>query len=157
MKSIAGTEAGNAAPREQGEGEMATPQASLAAAYESWNAGDLDGYPSLYDEGIALHGYSPEPMNKDQVRGFYQGIFSAFDTPKLEFHEVLWDGDVASVRFTMTGRHVDEFMGVPASGTAIALPGITILHFRGDCVIERFSQADMLGLLIQVGAVPAPA
>ena len=53
--------------------------------------------------------------------------------------------------------HVDEFMGVPASGTAIALPGITILHFRGDRVIERFSQADMLGLLVQVGAVPALA
>jgi hypothetical protein len=46
---------------------------ALAAAYESWNAGDLDGYLCLYDEGIALHGYSPEPMNKDQVRGFYQG------------------------------------------------------------------------------------
>ena len=78
---------------------MATPQAALAAAYESWNAGDLDGYLSLYDEGIALHGYSPEPMSKDQVSGLYQGIFSAFDTPKLEFHEVLWDGDVASIRF----------------------------------------------------------
>ena len=64
---------------------------------------------------------------------------------------------MAAIRFTMTGRHVDEFMGVPASGTAIALPGITILHFRGGRVIERFSQADMLGLLIQVGAVPAPA
>ena len=65
-----------------------------------------------------------------------------------------WDGDVAAIRFTMTGRHVNEFMGVPASGTAITLPGITILHFRqGDRVIERFSQADMLGLLIQVGAV----
>ena len=127
---------------------MATPQEALAAAYGSWNAGDLDGYLSLYDEGIALHGYSPEPMNKDQVRSFHQGIFSAFGTPKLEFHEVLWDGDVAAIRFTMTGRHVDEFMGVPASGTAIALPGITILHFRGDRVIERFSQADMLGLLI---------
>ena len=57
----------------------------------------------------------------------------------------------------MTGRHMKKFMGVPAGGTAITLPGITILHFRGDRVIERFSQADMLGLLIQVGAVPAPA
>ncbi len=45
----------------------------------------------------------------------------------------------------------------PAGGTAITLPGITILHFRGDRVIERFSQADMLGLLVQVGAVPASA
>jgi predicted ester cyclase len=57
----------------------------------------------------------------------------------------------------MTGRHVDEFMGVPATGGSIALPGITILHFRGDRCVERFSQADMLGLLIQIGAVPAPA
>jgi len=96
-------------------------------------------------------------MDKVQVRGFYEGIFSAFDTPKLVFHEVVWDGDVCAIRFTMTGRHVQEFMGVPATGTAITLPGITILHFRGDRVIERFSQADMLGLLVQVGAVPAPA
>jgi len=46
---------------------------------------------------------------------------------------------------------------VPATGASIALPGITILHFRGDRCVERFSQADLLGLLVQVGAVPAPA
>jgi predicted ester cyclase len=136
---------------------MPGPQVALSAAIDSWNAGDLDGYLRLYDEGIRLHGYSPEPMDKVQVRGFYEGIFSAFDTPKLVFHEVMWDRDVCAIRFTMTGRHVQEFMGVPATGTAITLPGITILHFRGDRVIERFSQADMLGLLVQVGAVPAPA
>ncbi len=73
---------------------MPTPQEALSAALDRWNTGGLDGYLSLYDEGIRLHGYSPEPMDKVQVRGW--------------------------------------------------------------CV-ERFSQADMLGLLIQIGAVPAPA
>ena len=136
---------------------MAGPREALSAALQSWNAGDLDGYLRLYDEEIRLHGYSPAPMDKTQVRGFYEGIFSAFDTPKLVFDEVVWDGDVCAIRFTMTGRHVKEFMGVPATGTTITLPGITILHFRGDRVIERFSQADMLGLLVQIGAVPAPA
>jgi hypothetical protein len=33
----------------------------------------------------------------------------------------------------------------------------TILHFDGDRTIERFSQADMLGLMVQMGAIPAPA
>ncbi len=136
---------------------MATPQQALAAAYESWNAGSLDRYLELYDEEIRLHGYSPEPMDKAAVRGFYEGIFRAFDSPKLEFHETLWDGDACTIRFTMTGRHVAEFMGVAGTGTDIALPGITILHFRGGRVIERFSQSDMLGLLVQIGAVPAPA
>ena len=96
-------------------------------------------------------------MDKTQVRGFYEAIFAAFGAPKLEFHEVLWNGDACTIRFTMTGKHVDAFMGVPATGADIALPGITILHFRGDRVVERFSQADMLGLLVQVGAVPALA
>jgi steroid delta-isomerase-like uncharacterized protein len=136
---------------------MPAPQEALSAAVESWNAGDLDGYLRLYDEGIRLHGYSPEPMDKAQVRGFYEGIFSAFGTPKLRFDEILWDGDACTIRFTMTGRHVQDFMGVPATGTTITLPGITILHFHGDKVAERFSQADMLGLLMQIGAIPAPA
>ena len=136
---------------------MPGPQEALSAAYDSWNAGDLEGYLRLYDEGIRLHGYSPEPMGKAQVRGFYEGIFSTFDAPELSFEEELWNGDACAIRFTMTGRHVQEFMGVPATGTTITLPGLTILHFRGDRVVERFSQADMLGLLVQLGAVPAPA
>jgi len=96
-------------------------------------------------------------MSKTEVRAFYEGIFAAFGSAKLEFHEVLWDGHVCAIRFTMMGRHVGEFMGVPATGNQIVLPGITILHFEGEQVIERFSQADMLGLLLQIGAVPAPA
>jgi predicted ester cyclase len=84
-------------------------------------------------------------------------VFRGFDRPQLDFHEVLWDGDACTIRFTMSGRHVGEFLGVPGTENEIAMPGITILHFRGDKVIERFSQADMLGFLVQAGAIPAPA
>jgi predicted ester cyclase len=137
---------------------MTTPQEALATAHARWNAGDLEGYLELYDDRIQLHGYSPEPLGKDEVRAFYEAIFAAFGSPPpLEFHEVLWQGDTATIRFTMGGTHVGEFMGVPPTGTEIALPGITILRFDGDRVVERWSQADMLGLLVQLGAVPAPA
>jgi predicted ester cyclase len=136
---------------------MASAREALSKAIESWNAGDLDGYLELYHDDIRLHGYSPEPMGKTEVRGFYEATFSGFESPQLEFHEVLWDGDACAVRFTMSGRHVGEFLGVPATDTEVALPGITILRFEGDKVVERWSQADMLGYLVQVGAVPAPA
>jgi len=48
-------------------------------------------------------------------------------------------------------------MGVPATGRPVALPGITILNFGGPRVLERHSSADMLGLRVSLGAVPAPA
>jgi predicted ester cyclase len=136
---------------------MATPQEALQSALERWNAGDLDGYLELYDEEIRLHGYSPEPMGKAEVRGFYEAAFAGITENRLEFHEVLWDGEACAIRFTMTGRHSGEWLGVGATDTEVAVPGMTMLHFRGDRVVERWSQADLLGFLVQVGAVPAPA
>jgi hypothetical protein len=39
----------------------------------------------------------------------------------------------------------------------VALTGITVLAFHDGRVTERWSAADMLGLLVQLGAVPPPA
>ena len=97
------------------------------------------------------------PWAKVEVESFYRSLFAAFDSPQLVFDETLESGDSVTIRFTMTGTQVGAFMGVPPTGRKIVLPGITILRFEGDTVIERWSCADMLGLLVQLGAVPAPA
>jgi hypothetical protein len=47
-------------------------------------------------------------------------------------------------------------MGVPATSKPYVLPGITIMRFGGGTVVERWSSADMLGVLVQIGAVPPP-
>jgi predicted ester cyclase len=137
---------------------MPTSQEALAGALDRWNAGDLEGYLELYDDTVLLHGMSPEPMGKDAARAFYTGMRAALDNPALAFDEVLWCGDEAcTIRFTLTGRHVGEFAGVPPANEPIALDGMTIMHFRDGRVVERFTISDMLGLMIQIGAVPAPA
>ena len=130
---------------------------AVERARQRWNAGDLPGYLALYGERIRLHGYTPEPMGKADVAAFYRSIFAAFGSPQLAFDETLESGESVTIRFTMTGRHVGDFMGVPPTGRTIALPGITILRFEGDEVVERWSSADMLGLLGQLGAIPPPA
>lgn len=129
---------------------------AVERARARWNAGDLDGYLSLYGEDVRVHGYTPAPMRKAEVEVFYRGIVAAFASPQLVFHEVLESGDSVTIRFTLTGTHVGTFMGVPATGRAIALAGLTILRFDGLVVAERWSCADMLGLLVQLGAVPPP-
>jgi predicted ester cyclase len=129
-------------------------ETALLAAVARWNAGDLDGYLEIYDEDIRLHGYSPEPMDKAAVRAFYTGIFAAFPGCRLTIDETLTDGDRLCCRYTLTGRHQGEFLGVPGTGTEITLPGITILHFRDGRCVQRWSSADLLGVLGQIGAFP---
>jgi predicted ester cyclase len=136
--------------------------ARVERARRCWNAGDLPGYLSLYDDAIRLHGYTPEPMTKQAVTDFYQMIWATMaaegkPNPKLVFYEVLTDGDLYTCRFAMTGVHKGPFMGVPATGKPYVLPGITIMRFAEDTVLERWSSADMLGVLVQIGALPAPA
>jgi predicted ester cyclase len=136
--------------------------ARVERARQAWNAGDLAGYLDLYDDRIQLHGYSPEPMGKAEATAFYEMVQGALAErgrthPSLQFHEVLVDGDLYCCRFTMTGVHGGEFMGVPATGRPYALEGITIMRFDGERVVERWSTADFLGMLMQIGAIPAPA
>jgi steroid delta-isomerase-like uncharacterized protein len=131
-------------------------RAALDRAIARWNAGDLDGYLDLYGESIKLHGYSPEPMDKAAVRGFYEGIHAAFPDPPLAIHDVFGSDEQLCCRFTMGGLHRGEFMGVPATGREISLDGITVLRFENAKCVERWSQADLLGLLTQLGALPPP-
>ncbi len=126
-------------------------------AIERWNAGDLDGYLELYDDSIALHGYSDEPMAKSEVRGFYQGLFGSLSDVRIEIHQVVEDANHVAARFILTGEHTGELAGVPATGRTVTQPGMTILRFANGRCIERWSVADLLPVLVQIGAKSLPS
>jgi len=136
---------------------MEDNRARLEQAIADWNRGALDAYLTIYDPSVQLHGYSPEPMNLEQVKGFYGMIAAAFPGSIIELLDVITEGDRVVARFAQTGQHDGDFMGVPPSGNPIVLNGITILKFAGGRVIERHSSADMLGLMVQIGAIPPPS
>ncbi|HWN26954.1 MAG TPA: ester cyclase [Actinomycetospora sp.] len=131
-------------------------EAALAQAVDRWNAGDLDGYLEIYADDVRLHGFGPGPLGKDGGRAFYEDLVAAFPGSRLQLHDTFGAGDRLTARFTLTGRHEGTFMGVPATGREIALAGITILHFRDGACVERWSCSDVLGVLVQIGAVPPP-
>jgi predicted ester cyclase len=56
----------------------------------------------------------------------------------------------------MTGTHHGEFFGVPATGNAVAQPVMTALRFVDGRCVERHSVADVLPVLVQIGAIAPP-
>ncbi len=135
--------------------------AALEAAIARWNAGDLQGYLGLYAPHIRLHGYGPAPLDFSAAKGFYQMIWAGLHAqgsshPHLVVEEAFVSDNCLSCRATMAGHHTGHFMGTPAKGKPYLLPVITVLHFEGGQVAERWSSADMLGLLTQIGAVRLP-
>jgi predicted ester cyclase len=129
---------------------MSTQREVFERAVAAWNADDLATYLDLYDERIVLHGYSPEPLGKGEVRAFYEGIFAALSDIALEIHEVVEDGDRLGCRFTMRGTHTGELAGIAPTGRRVSQPGVTILRFEGDRVVERHSVADFGAVVAQI-------
>jgi predicted ester cyclase len=57
-------------------------------------------------------------------------------------------------RFTASGTHQGELMGVTGTGETITLHGINIFRIADGKIVERWGQLDQLGLLHQLGLTP---
>ena len=58
--------------------------------------------------------------------------------------------------FTLSAIHTGEFNGIPATGKPVQVNRISILRFAGGKCVERWSETDFMGLLQQIGVIPAP-
>ena len=126
------------------------------AALERANEGDLAGYLDLYSDHVVFGGVSLEPMDKAGVVAFHENFYAAFPGVQVQVLDLLESGDQLAARLLLSGPHEGPFLGVPATGNDVQLSITTILTMRDGKCVERWSTADMLGLLIQVGAVPPP-
>jgi steroid delta-isomerase-like uncharacterized protein len=65
------------------------------------------------------------------------------------------DGDTVAVRYTMTGTHRGSFAGVPPTDRAVVAQSMAFYLLADGKIVEERAQLDMLGVLQQLGAVPA--
>ena len=72
----------------------------------------------------------------------------------MTIEDVIAEGDKVVVRLTSHGRHAGEFMGMPASGKEYDISEIHIFRIADGKVAEHWRDADMLGMMRQLGALP---
>jgi steroid delta-isomerase-like uncharacterized protein len=87
---------------------------------------------------------------------FYETLWSAFPDAQATVEDMIGEGETVAFRATVRGTHQGPFLGVPATGTQVAFAVQNIYRLRDGKVVERWSNADLLGLMVQVGAIPAP-
>ena len=80
---------------------------------------------------------------------------SGFPDIQWTIEDMIKENEKVAVRFTMRGTHQGTFFGVPATGKTIVVQAMNFYRLADDQIIEEFGQPDMLGLLTQIGAVPA--
>lgn len=82
---------------------------------------------------------------------------AAFPDLRMEPQDVLASGDKVVARARATGTNQGEFMGMPATGKSVDVQLIDIIRFGDDGLArEHWGVFDALGMMQQLGAIPAP-
>jgi predicted ester cyclase len=68
----------------------------------------------------------------------------------------LAEGDKVVVRYTVEGTQQGELLGVLPTGKHFRISGICIYRLAEGKIAEQWEQMDMLGLMQQLGVIPAP-
>ncbi len=84
-------------------------------------------------------------------------MFAAFPDSNMTIDDTVAEGDRVVSRFTVRGTHRGEFQGIPPTGKQVTITGIAISRIEGGRVVEDWEELNMLGLMQQIGAIPAPA
>jgi predicted ester cyclase len=59
------------------------------------------------------------------------------------------------IRQTWSGTQKGEFMGIPPTGKSVSIGVIDIIRMADGKVMEHWGQMDSMGMMQQLGAIPA--
>lgn len=138
---------------------MATTEntASVRRVLDAWNHGDHAGYLSLYDPDAVLHPSEGPLRGIAAIRSYYEALGAGFPDAQITVERTVSDRSHVAMRFWLRGTHRGPFVGLPPTGKRVEMSGTTILRLVGGRCVERWSETDQLGLLQQLGVIPAPA
>ena len=84
------------------------------------------------------------------------GYRTAFPDLRLTIEAQVSEGDLVVTRWKASGTHQGELFGIAPTGKQATVTGISLTRVSGGKIAEDWTNWDTLGLLQQLGAVPAP-
>jgi steroid delta-isomerase-like uncharacterized protein len=119
--------------------------------------GNLD----LLDEVCSPDFVNHDPAAPEEVHGIdglkelANGYRTAFPDMRVSIEDQIAEADEVMSRWSVDATHRGELFGVPASDKPVHFEGMTIDRYRDGKLVEAWDMWDALGLMQQIGAVPA--
>ncbi len=88
--------------------------------------------------------------NKAQFRRTYEEMFH-------QGNLAVADELIAPDRVTLSGTHLGPFIGIAPTGRSVRQAQVHFVRFRDGKGVEHRAVRDDLGLMQQLGVIPAPA
>jgi predicted ester cyclase len=114
-----------------------------------------------YFEALNVEGKSAAVLDRyitdEELKQHIAQFESVFPGYQLTAEDMIAEGDEVVVRAALHGTHNGTLMGTRPTGKQVTVPFIIIYRLASGKIAQHWMQADMVGLLQQIGALPASA
>jgi steroid delta-isomerase-like uncharacterized protein len=142
--------------RQANENPTAAKNMAMIQAYvDAANRGDA----SYLDEYLApdyVHHGPARDLDANGFKAFHQMVLFAFPGLTFTIDDMFAAGDEVVTRWTLHGVQKGEFRGIAPTGKAVTVTGIIISRFENGRVVEEWEEANMAGMMQQLGATAPP-
>ena len=116
--------------------------------------GDLCAANELLAPNFALHVPLPCSPGIQGINDVISACRAAFEGLNVMIEDMVAEGNKVAARFTARGIHKGVFMGLPPTGKPITMTGIEIFRIENDKIAELWGEANLIGLMQQLGILP---
>jgi steroid delta-isomerase-like uncharacterized protein len=96
-------------------------------------------------------------MDWNGHKQFIVAVTNAFPDVHHDIVDMVTEGeDKVAIRFDVTATHKGEFQGIPPTGKKVSFGGMEFFTIMDGKITEERVIVDMVGLMQQIGAIPAP-
>lgn len=120
------------------------------------NQKDLSAFEAYFSPELTDHALPPGlPSGLEGRKMFGSALVAAFPDLHVEVEDLVTDGGKVVTRYSVRGTHKGELMGIPPTGRQVSIGGIAIDRFENGRSIEHWEYYDQMGMMQQLGVIPA--
>lgn len=124
---------------------------------EAIYGGDLDLIGKLMAPDYRAHPPGMDvPLDRAAFKQFNRMFLAAFPDLHITVEDEISVGDTTVLRMSVRGTHLGSFMNLPPSGRQARWTAISITRVVDGRIAEQWGEQDLLGVLQQLGPLPAP-
>ncbi len=120
-----------------------------------WNQGDVAALDDLTTPTFMYYLAGRPGLDRAGMRQFLTSTRVAFPDWRVQIRDAIAEGDAVAVRWEAEGTHRGLFRGIPPTGRTIRISGINFYRLESGRVASEWEQMDSLGMLQQLGTLPA--
>ena len=122
---------------------------------EVWNQGKLTVVDEFCAPSFIYHTPTGPIHGLEGFKQFATMYRTAFPDLHIPMEDMIAEADKVVTRWTARGTHKGDLMGIPPTGKQATTTGISIFSVANGKAVEQWANYDDLGLLQQLGVIPA--